>query len=125
MLLGIRLVRDAELVVLHNRRARQAVPVRDRFIMLDRFIRRAMLEADARVLTEWKQIRQQEAIGRFDLVFFRLRFLRRLRAARMSRERQRHVLSAPVIASAAPLLRSRRLPLRRLTIIKEKSRIPF
>ena len=78
-----------------------------------------------RVLSKRHQVRQQKAIRRMNLVLVILGLRQLPRADRMTGKRQRHVLSAPIIPAAAPFLRPGALGLRRLAVVKEKSRIAF
>src|SRR5689334_9585483 len=84
-----------------------------------------MFEADARPASEGHQVRQQKTIGRFDLVLVRFRFFLIARAGWMPGEGQRHVQSAPVVPSTAPLLGPGSLGLRGLAVIEEETRITF
>jgi len=103
----------------------QAVPVGNGLVVLRGFVDAAVLQLNARVLSEGHQIRQQKAISRFDFVLFAGGCLGVLRARGMARERESHILTTPVIPAAAPFFRAGALRLRCAAVIEEEPRIAF
>ena len=91
--------------------------------MLDRLVDSSVLQADHRVLSEGHHVGQEKAVRRFDLVLGVFCGRRAARPDRVSRERQRHVLSAPVVPAAAPFLGSGPLALGASAVVKEEARI--
>ena len=116
-------IADRQLVGLQQRRRRQAIPVGDRLVVLGGFVLAAVLEADQRVAAERHQVGKQEAVRRFDLVLGAQRRQRAACAGRMSRQRQRGIDAAPIVAAAAPLLGAGALRLRRLAVVEEEARV--
>src|SRR4051794_7538336 len=84
-----------------------------------------MLKLYAGVLSERHQITKQKPVCGMDFVLVALRLFQVARSHRMAGKRQRHVDATPIVATPAPLLRSGPVRLGRLTVIEEKTRIPF
>src|SRR5688572_5276365 len=93
--------------------------------MFGGFIVPAVFQVNARVLSKRHQVREQKTIGGLDEVFGVLCFLKAGCAARMAREGQGHVATAPIVASPAPLFRAGAVGLRACAIVEEKSRVAF
>src|SRR6266852_8032024 len=91
--------------------------------MFGRLVFAAVFEADDRVSPKRHEVGQQKSVRRFDLVLFISRFRLVARAHGMARKRQRHVLSPPIVAAAAPFLGAGAVSLRRETVVEEESRI--
>src|SRR5437868_532242 len=85
----------------------------------------AVFQLDASVLAEGHQVREQEAVSRFDLVFVFLGCFGIGGADRVADERQSHVASAPIVAATAPFLGARAVGLRCLAVIKEEPGVAF
>src|SRR5271154_7172645 len=82
-----------------------------------------MFEVNDRMLSEWHQVGEQEAIGGLDLVFFVHSKLCATCPHRMADEGQSHVQTAPVVATAAPFFGPSTLRLRRKAVVEEEPRI--